>query len=94
MKLARLDVEGEMGVKDGTVCVGCSNVIYDLAYFPKDWDSDEAQILAQAVKSNNLFMESSDPHTFVFCEQCKDGFAELARTLLLSIEVLKKVNEK
>ena len=74
-KWAHLSVDGEMGHEDGLVCTGCSSVVYDLIYFPKDWDSTEAEALARALTSNSLFMESRDPYTWPFCAECKEGLS-------------------
>lgn len=73
MKWAYLSVDGEMGVDEGLVCAGCSDIIHDLAYFPTDWDNPEGEALARAVRSDKLYMESDFPASYVFCEDCKNG---------------------
>jgi hypothetical protein len=63
MKWNYLSVSG----KEGIECAGCDSIVHDLIFFPKDWDSEEARHLQQAL---NAEKQKLDPYTLCFCPDC------------------------
>jgi hypothetical protein len=79
LKWQHLDVDGEMGVGEGIPCAGCSEIVHDLIFYPRDWDDAEAQRILQSVRTMRVD-NIGDPSSLGFCGECKSGLEEIARS--------------